>query len=58
MDFPFIDSKVNFLVDYHLVYAGVLGLLMVKQAGHVWGLDGIASRMSFFKEHPSLGVLV
>jgi len=58
MDFPYIESNLNFLVDYHLVYAGVLGLLMVKQAGHVWGLDGIAMRMDFFKTHPRLGVLV
>jgi thiosulfate dehydrogenase [quinone] large subunit len=58
MDFPYIESNVNFLVDYHLVYAGVLVLLMVKQAGHVWGLDSIAARMPFFKTHPRLGVMV
>jgi thiosulfate dehydrogenase [quinone] large subunit len=40
MDFPFIENTNNFLLDYHIVYAGVLIYLIVKQAGHVWGLDG------------------
>jgi thiosulfate dehydrogenase [quinone] large subunit len=58
MDFPYIGDKTSFLVDYHLVYAGVLAFLIVKQAGHVCGLDGIAARMTFFKSHPRLGALV
>jgi len=58
MDFPYIESKVNFLVDYHLVYAGVIGYLMLKQAGHVFGLDGLLARSSFVQHHPKLGVLV
>ena len=38
MDFPYIESHNNFLVDYHLVYAGVIAYLMSKQAGQylVW----------------------
>ena len=43
MDFPFITNTNNFLVDEHIVYALVLGLLIVKHAGHVWGLDEWAS---------------
>lgn len=39
MDFPFISNTNNFLVDEHVVYALVLGMLIVKHAGHVWGLD-------------------
>jgi len=58
MDFPFIGDHNSFLVDYHLVYAGVLGYLMVKQAGHVWGLDGVVARMGFFQQHPRLSALV
>jgi thiosulfate dehydrogenase [quinone] large subunit len=58
MDFPFIEDHNNFLVDYHLVYAGVLLYLMVKQAGHVWGLDGVVSKFNFFQTHPRLGALV
>ena len=42
MDFPYIENANNFILDYHLVYAGVLIYLIVKQAGHVWGLDGLA----------------
>src|SRR5216683_3325344 len=24
MDFPYIESKINFIIDYHLVYIGVI----------------------------------
>jgi hypothetical protein len=34
MDFPFIENKNNFIVDYHIVYATILGYLIYKQAGH------------------------
>src|SRR5581483_2193175 len=33
MDWPFIENTNNFIVDYHLVYAGVLVYLIVKRAG-------------------------
>ena len=46
MDFPFIENVNNYLVDYHIVYAGVLIYLIVKHAGHVFGLDGLVSRLS------------
>lgn len=58
MDFPFIEDRTNFLLDYHLVYAGVLVFLIVKSAGHVWGLDGIVEQATFVKEHPALRPLV
>ncbi len=54
MDWPFIENKNNFIIDYHLVYAGVLIMLIVKQAGHVWGLDALAGKLTFFKQHPRL----
>src|SRR5262249_43809778 len=41
MDFPFIENRNNLLLDCHIVYAGVLVFLIVKHAGHVWGLDGV-----------------
>ena len=44
MDYPFIENRNNYLVDYHLVYALVLVVLMVKNAGHIWGLDGWVSK--------------
>jgi len=43
MDFPYISNANNFLVDEHVVYALVLGLLIVTRAGHVLGLDAWAA---------------
>src|SRR5947207_12380073 len=58
MDWPFIENTNNFIVDYHLVYAGVLVYLIVKRAGHVFGLDGWAENLAFVKRHPALSPLV
>lgn len=58
MDFPFIEDRSNFLLDYHIVYAGVLAYLIVKRAGHVCGLDGCVEGLAFFMNHPSLRPLV
>lgn len=58
MDFPFIENTNNFVLDYHLVYAGVLIFLIAKHAGHVWGLDGVVERMRLVQEHPALRPLV
>ena len=58
MDFPYIENTNNFILDYHLVYAGVLVYLIVKQAGHVWGLDGWAQNRPWLKRHPRLRPLV
>lgn len=40
MDFPYIESHVNLILDYHIVYATLTGWLVAVNAGHVWGLDG------------------
>jgi thiosulfate dehydrogenase [quinone] large subunit len=58
MDWPFIENTNNFIVDYHLVYAGVLVYLVVKRAGHVFGLDSWVEKLAFLKQHPSLKPLV
>ncbi len=58
MDFPYISDTTNFLLDEHIVYAGVLALLIVERAGHVWGLDGWLENRSFFRDHPKARVLV
>ena len=39
MDFPYISNQNNFLLDDHIVYAVILIFLIVKKAGHVWGMD-------------------
>jgi thiosulfate dehydrogenase [quinone] large subunit len=54
MDWPYIENKTNFIVDQHLVYAGVLLLLAAVRAGHVAGLDALAERGSFMQRHPRL----
>ena len=46
MDFPYIENVNNYLVDYHIVYAGVLVYLIAKSAGHVLGLDGLVSKLA------------
>lgn len=58
MDFPYIETKVNFLLDYHIVYMGVVAYLIVKRAGHVFGLDAVVERLRFFEAHPALRPLV
>ena len=57
-DFPYIENVNNYLVDYHIVYAGVLTYLIVKRAGHVWGLDGLLERMQMVEHYPALRPLV
>jgi len=54
MDWPFIENTNNFIVDYHVVYAGVLVYLIVKKAGHVWGLDGWAENLHLIRQYPRL----
>lgn len=54
MDWPFIENRNNFIVDYHIVYAAVCIGLIVFKAGHVWGLDGWVERQPFFDRHPAL----
>ena len=58
MDFPFIENKNNFIIDSHVVYASVLGYLIYKHAGHVWGLDGFASKIPAFRDGEVLHPLV
>ena len=54
MDFPFIENKNNFLLDYHIVYSGVLVYLVAKHAGHVWGLDGWLEKAGYTDKYPTL----
>lgn len=58
MDFPYIENVNNYLIDYHIVYAGVLVYLMVKRAGHVFGLDGLVERWHVVEHYPALRPLV
>ena len=47
MDWPYIEDKTNFIVDQHLVYAGVMLYLGVVRAGRFWGLDAWVQRRLF-----------
>ncbi|HWE21579.1 MAG TPA: DoxX family protein [Hyphomicrobiaceae bacterium] len=58
MDFPYIENPNNFIVDYHIVYASVLGYLIYRGAGHVWGLDALVSRIPLFRDGQALHPLV
>lgn len=58
MDFPYVGNMNNFLIDYHLVYAGVVGELMRQQAGHVFGLDAWAATLRAHKRSTVLHWLV
>lgn len=44
MDFPYVESRVNFLIDYHIVFAVLTGYLVAANAGHAFGLDGWLAR--------------
>jgi thiosulfate dehydrogenase [quinone] large subunit len=58
MDFPYIENPNSYLVDYHIVYAGVLVYLMVKRAGHVFGLDGVVEQLLGEPRNPVMRWLV
>ena len=58
MDFPYIENANNFIVDYHIVYASVLGYLIYKQAGYAWGLDALAAKVPLFRDGDTLHPLV
>jgi thiosulfate dehydrogenase [quinone] large subunit len=57
MDWPYIENRANFIVDQHLVYAGLLLYLAAVRAGHVAGLDALAEQGSFVQRHPRLRLL-
>jgi thiosulfate dehydrogenase [quinone] large subunit len=58
MDWPYIENHNNFIIDFHIVYAGALCYLIAKRAGHVFGLDAWAEKLEFFRQHPGLKPLV
>jgi len=54
MDFPYIENINNVIVDYHPVYALVLGLLILRRAGHVCGLDGVVANWTMVRRNSGL----
>jgi len=53
MDFPYIESHVNFVIDYHIVYATLTGWLVAVNAGRAFGLDGWLA-MHWHRDHGAL----
>jgi thiosulfate dehydrogenase (quinone) large subunit len=51
MDFPYVESHDNFIVDYHLVYIGILVHLIITRAGRFVGLDNWLSRSPILDRH-------
>lgn len=58
MDFPYVESPLNFLIDFHVVYAGALVYLMTRHAGQIAGLDRWLGELAFVREHAALRPLV
>lgn len=58
LEWPYVENHFNFIMDYHLVYGGVLVYLMAKHAGHVWGLDGLLEKLPLVAQRPLLRGLV
>jgi thiosulfate dehydrogenase [quinone] large subunit len=54
MDWPYISNTNNFVLDEHLVYAGVLLYLIIKHAGDVWGRGGWAENQRVIQDHPGV----
>ncbi|MGN6579974.1 MAG: DoxX family protein [Bordetella sp.] len=58
MNFPYIDNPNYLIVDEHLIIAAVIAWLMIRRAGYVCGLDGVAARMAGVQRSPALRRLV
>ena len=58
MNFPYLESVNKFLVDFHVTYAGLCVYLMMKNAGHVFGLDAWAERLPLVRQSRALRAVV
>jgi thiosulfate dehydrogenase [quinone] large subunit len=54
MDLPYIENVNSFIIDYHPVFAVVLGLLILRRAGHIFGLDGLIANWRMVQQTTSL----
>lgn len=50
MEWPYIENANNLIIDYHIVYGTVCLFLFVNDAGHVLGLDKVASRLAVVRK--------
>ncbi len=54
MDFPYVESHLNFIMDYHLVYAAAIAFVVVAHGGHIFGLGRMLVRQRIVLSHPGL----
>lgn len=57
MDFPYIENVNSLLIDFHVVYAGLAVYLIMKNAGHVFGLDAWAANLPVVRSDARLAWL-
>jgi thiosulfate dehydrogenase [quinone] large subunit len=58
LDFPYVSSPLNFILDEHIVDAAVIVYLIAVRAGHVFGLDGYVEKLPAIEKNPFLRPLV
>ena len=58
LEWPYVENRLNFVVDFHLVYAAVIVYLIAHRAGHVLGLDGFLDDTHIPERYPALRPLV
>lgn len=58
LDFPYVSSPLNFLLDEHIVFAAVISYLISVRAGHIFGLDAWVEKWPLVEHNPFLRPLV
>jgi thiosulfate dehydrogenase (quinone) large subunit len=58
MDLPYVENTNRFIVDYHVAHASILGYLVYKHVGQVWGLTALVSKIPAFPDGKALHPLV
>jgi len=58
LEWPYVENHLNFIIDFHLVYATVIVYLIAHRAGHVCGLDGFLEDVHMVDRYPALRPLV
>jgi thiosulfate dehydrogenase [quinone] large subunit len=54
MNFPYIETANFFMIDYHVVFFFAIALLMLRHAGHAYGLDGVVAKWRLVQDSPAL----
>jgi len=58
MNFPYVETKLNFLIDFHVVYAIGLVYLLTKPPAMLFGIDQWLASLKPVKSNPLLRPLV